>query len=319
MITKLTSVKTAIAKVIADLGLEEDDILISDFREWAGEAMEKIGAVQQFERVVSGVNGAPITKLECHQAPLPCNLHKLHQVAYSFNCDGPWFPMRKAVGSFAVWGHENCCNDPCKKGCNCACEKPEMWVKDEVLVDLVVDLYGNIDKTEALEMLNTNTNMKTILRNLINTHTVNIDYLRGSTSVNPNWDLQYSIKPGYIMTNVPCGYLKLSYSAILTDEDGYPLIPDHVSYMEAIYWYIAQKIAFQKYIRGEWNERIYDKMRNSWNYYCKQAYAEAMLPNEDEMESIKNTWNTIHTEYNDHNSFYSHTGSRQHIYNANRV
>jgi hypothetical protein len=189
---------------------------------------------------------------------------------------------------------------------------------DEVLVDLVVDLYGNIDKTEALEMLNTNENMKTILRNLINTHTVNIDYIRGNTSVNPNWDLQYSIKPGYIMTNVPCGYLKLSYSAIITDEDGYPMVPDNISYLEAIYWYITQKIAFQKYIRGEWNERMYANMRNSWNYYCKQAYAEAMLPNEDEMESIKHTWNKIYPEYHDHSSFYSHTGSIQHIYNANR-
>lgn len=309
MITKLTSVKTAIAKVIADLRLQEDDILISDMREWVGEAMEKIGAVQQFERVVSGVNGAPIIKIDCHQAQLPCNLHKLHQVAYSFNCDGPWFPMRKATGSFAAWGCEDC------KKC---CDKPKMLVKDEVLVDLVVDLYGNIDKTEALEMLNTNENMKTILRNLINTHTVNLDYIRGNTSVNPNWDLQYSIKPGYIMTNVPCGYLKLSYSAIITDEDGYPMVPDNISYLEAIYWYITQKIAFQKYIRGEWNERMYANMRNSWNYYCKQAYAEAMLPNEDEMESIKHTWNKIYPEYNDHSSFYSHTGSIQHIYNANR-
>lgn len=307
MITKLVSSKVAIAKVIADLGLQEDEILISDMREWIGEGIEKIGAVQQFEHIVSGVEGAPIIKIHCHQAQLPCNLHKLHQVAYSFNCDGPWFPMRKATGSFAAWGCDECCD----------CEKPEIWVKDEVLVNLVVDLYGNIDKTEALEMLNTNKNMKTILRKLINKHTINLDYMRGNTSTNPNWDLQYSIKPGYIMTNAPCGYLKLSYSAIPTDEDGYPLIPDSASYMEAIYWYIAQKIGFQKYIRGEMNQRIYYDMRNSWNFYCKQAYAEAMLPNEDELESIKNTWNKIHTEFLDHNTFYSHTGSRQHIYNAN--
>lgn len=216
MITKLVSSKVAIAKVIADLGLQEDEILISDMREWIGEGIEKIGAVQQFEHIVSGVEGAPIIKIHCHQAQLPCNLHKLHQVAYSFNCDGPWFPMRKATGSFAAWGCDECCD----------CEKPEMWVKDEVLVNLVVDLYGNIDKTEALEMLNTNKNMKTILRNLINKHTINLDYMKGNTSTNPNWDLQYSIKPGYIMTNAPCGYLKLSYSAIPTDEDGYPLIPE---------------------------------------------------------------------------------------------
>lgn len=62
MITKLTSIKTAIAKVIADLGLEEDEIKISDFREWAAEAIEKIGAVQQFEHIVSGVEGLQLSK-----------------------------------------------------------------------------------------------------------------------------------------------------------------------------------------------------------------------------------------------------------------
>ena len=70
MITKLTSIKTAIAKVIADLGLEEDEIKISDFREWAAEAIEKIGAVQQFEHIVSGVEGAPIIDFHCRSAPL---------------------------------------------------------------------------------------------------------------------------------------------------------------------------------------------------------------------------------------------------------
>lgn len=42
MITKLVSSKVAIAKVIADLGLQEDEILISDMREWIGEGIEKL-------------------------------------------------------------------------------------------------------------------------------------------------------------------------------------------------------------------------------------------------------------------------------------
>lgn len=307
MITKLTSVKTAIAKVIADLGLQEDDIKISDFREWAGEAIEKIGAIQQFNNKVSGEDGAPILEIKGHQVSLPCNLHKLHQVAYSFNCNGPWYPMRKATGSFSVWGSKD----------DCDCSKPNMLVKDETLVNLVVDLYGNIDKSEALEMLSKNSNMKTILTNLINDHTVNVDYLMGNTRLNPSMDLQYGIKPGYIMTNAPCGYLKMSYSTIPTDEDGYVLIPDNPAYMEAIYWYIASKIGFQRYVKGEMNQRVYYDMKTSWNFYCKQAYAEAMLPNEDEMESIKNSWNKLMPELNAHSKFYSTVGERQRIYNVN--
>lgn len=326
MITKLISVKSVIAKIIADLDLKEDDMRISDIREWVGEAIEKIGAVTQFIPKVSGQDGTPIVELHGHQAQIPCDLHQLHQVAYSFNCDGPWFPMRKATGSFAVWGHGDCCNNCCdclghKLECrhNCKCEHcdPNMIVQNDTMVNLVVDMIGDIDKTKAIELLNTNQNLRTIVSNLINDHTIGNYKNHGWNTANPSLGFQYSIKPGYIMCNVPCGYLKLSYSAIPTDEEGYTLVPDMVSYTEAIYWYVTMKMLYPKLLRGEINRQDYYDIRRSWNFYRNQAYAEALMPNEDGLESIKNNWNKIVPEFRDHNSFYSHTGERQIIYNAN--
>lgn len=306
MITKLTSIQSVIAKVIADLNIQEDDLRISDVREWVGEAIEKIGAVTQFIPKVSGENGTPCTKVKCYQAQIPCDLHQLHQVAYSYSCNGPWFPMRKATGSYAVWGHEN--------KCDCECLTPEMIVQNDTMVNLVVDMYGNIDKTEAIEMINTNQNLRTILSNLINQHTYNNQV----NTTNPSMSLQYSVKPGWIMCNMPDGYLKLSYSAIPTDEDGYPLVPDLTSYKEAIYWYVTMKMKYPEYLNGKMNREIFYDIKRSWNFYRNQAYAEALMPNEDGLESIKNNWNKLVPEFNDHNSFYSHTGERQIIYNANR-
>lgn len=306
MITKLTSIQSVIAKVIADLNIQEDDLRISDVIEWVGEAIEKIGAVTQFIPKVSGENGTPCTKVKCYQAQIPCDLHQLHQVAYSYNCNGPWFPMRKATGSYAVWGHEN--------KCDCECLTPEMIVQNDTMVNLVVDMYGNIDKTEAIEMINTNQNLRTILSNLINQHTYNNQV----NTTNPSMSLQYSVKPGWIMCNMPDGYLKLSYSAIPTDEDGYPLVPDLTSYKEAIYWYVTMKMKYPEYLNGKMNREIFYDIKRSWNFYRNQAYAEALMPNEDGLESIKNNWNKLVPEFNDHNSFYSHTGERQIIYNANR-
>ena len=303
MITKLTSIKSIIAKIIADLDLKEDDTKITDISEWCGEAIEKIGAVQQYSKKVSGVDGVPCVPVKNYQAPIPCDLHQLHQIAYSFNCDGPWFPMRKATGSFAVWS--DC---ECKDNTSC----PERIISDDVLTNLVVDMYGDIDKTEALEMLNTNSNLRTILTNLINTHNYPTS---GITTTNPCIDLQYTIKPGFIMCNMKEGYLKLSYSAIPTDNEGYPLIPDLTSYSEAIYWYVTMKLKYPEYLNGKMNREIYYDIRRSWNFYRRQAYAEAMMPNEDGLESIKNNWNKIVPEYNDHNTFYSHTGGKQIIYN----
>lgn len=306
MITKLTSIQSVIAKVIADLNIQEDDLRISDIREWVGEAIEKIGAVTQFIPKVSGENDTPCTKVKCYQAQIPCDLHQLHQVAYSYNCNGPWFPMRKATGSYAVWGHEN--------KCDCECLTPEMIVQNDTMVNLVVDMYGNIDKNEAIEMINTNQNLRTILSNLINQHTYNNQV----STTNPSLGLQYSVKPGWIMCNMPDGYLKLSYSAIPTDEDGYPLVPDLTSYKEAIYWYVTMKMKYPEYLNGKMNREIFYDIKRSWNFYRNQAYAEALMPNEDGLESIKNNWNKLVPEFNDHNSFYSHTGERQIIYNANR-
>lgn len=330
MVTKLTSIKTVIAKVIADLDLKEDDIRITDIREWCGDAIEKIGAIQQFIPKVSGQDGTPMTKLHCHQAAIPCDLHQLHQIAYSFNCDGPWFPMRKATGSFAVWGKDCCCKECecCNKfgqkeecrheGCCEHCDA-NMLIKDETAIQLVIDMVGNIDKTKAIELLNSNQNLVTIVKNLINDHTVGNHKCHGHNTANPSLGLQYTIKPGYIMCNMPEGYLKLSYSAIPTDEDGYALIPDMTSYTEAIYWYVTMKMLYPKLLRGEINRQDYYDIRRSWNFYRQQAYAEAMMPNEDGLESIKNTWNKIVPEFRDHNTFYSHTGERQSIYNANIV
>lgn len=310
MITKFTSIKTVIAKIIADLDLKEDDTKISDIREWCSEAVEKIGAVTQFIPKVSGQDGTPLTKLNCYQAQLPCDLHQLHQVAYSCNCNGPWFPMRKATGSFAVWGHGHDC-------CDSECMKPEMIIQNDVMVNLVVDMIGNIDKTQAIELINTNQNIRTILSNLINNHTYDQYAMDSGSSANPSSGLQYSMKPGYIMCNVPDGYLKISYSAVPTDEEGYILIPDMASFHEAVYSYVNMKISYPEYRSGRMNREIYYDMRRSWNFYRNQAYAEALMPNEDGLEAIKNTWNKLVPEFRDHESFYSHTGERQIIYNQN--
>ena len=103
MITKLTSIKTVIAKIIGDLDLKEDDIRISDVRSWCGEAIEKIGAITSlFQKYL--VKMVPITKLCGHQASLPCDLHQLHQVAYSFNCDGPWVSYERKLQVHLLFG-----------------------------------------------------------------------------------------------------------------------------------------------------------------------------------------------------------------------
>ncbi|QOR57046.1 tail tubular protein [uncultured phage cr109_1] len=296
----MVSSKAVIAKIIADLDLKEDEIRISDVREYIGEAMEKIGAVQLLEHKVVNL------KVENYQAKLPCDLYRLNQVAFSFENGCGWLPMRKVTNSFGVYKKCGECN-------------PKILIKDNALIPLVKNIFNvNTDK-EAIDILNEDVNVKLTLSALVNQYTIpsNNGRLIIGNPATFNTSLQYSTKPGYITVNVPCGWLKISYHAIITDKDSMPMIPDIPSYFEAIFWYVAMKMSYPKYLKGQLNLNIYYDMRNSWNFYRRLAYAEAMMPTVDELKSIQNTWDRLYPENDEHCTFFEHLGDELIIYNCN--
>lgn len=128
-------------------------------------------------------------------------------------------------------------------------------------------------------------------------------------------DLQYFLKPGYIMTNMKEGFIKLAYYGTYTDCNGYPLVPENASYQEAIYWYIVMKLSYPEYYAGRLPENRYYDAVNNWNYYRKQAYGEAIMPTQDDMISIKNLWLKLVPEIDSERTFNSTDGGAQKIYN----
>ncbi len=305
---RMISSASVVAKVIADLDLKEDQIRITDIREWIMEGILKIGAVQQYEHKVA------ILPIECHQVALPCDLYKLGQVAFSFCNGGGWLPMRKATSSFGVFHDRECSNEPC------------MLIPDTAMFPLVKNMFNLNTDREALEKLNEDTNLRQTLSILLNQWTVGtvngkfvpgvIDH-RDSTMFSN--ELQYTTKPGYINTCMPRGFVKISYYAIYTDEDSMPMIPDLESYKEAIYWYVTMKLMYPKKLKGQISQGDYYDIRNSYNFYRKQAYAEAMMPTVDDLETISNIYTKLYPEINDHSMFFSTSGDEQNIYNQNRL
>lgn len=305
---RMISSASVVAKVIADLDLKEDQIRITDIREWIMEGILKIGAVQQYEHKVA------ILPIECHQVALPCDLYKLGQVAFSFCNGGGWLPMRKATSSFGVFHDRECSNEPC------------MLIPDTAMFPLVKNMFNLNTDREALEKLNEDTNLRQTLSMLLNQWTVGtvngkfvpgvVDHRDGTMFSN---ELQYTTKPGYINTCMPRGFVKISYYAIYTDEDSMPMIPDLESYKEAIYWYVTMKLMYPKKLKGQISQGDYYDIRNSYNFYRKQAYAEAMMPTVDDLETISNIYTKLYPEINDHSMFFSTSGDEQNIYNQNRL
>lgn len=299
MVYKMVSSKSVIAKVIADLDLKEEDIRITDIRQWIGDACMNIGSVNQLEHKVV------VLPLNSYQCKLPCDLERLNSVAYSVSNCGGWIPMKKTTGTFSVYD-KNC-------GCNC-----EMLIQDSAMFPLVKNMFNLTNDKQALDKLNSDDNLRKTLSTLINQYTIcstngKAHNLIGGTNFSNT--VQYDVKPGYLISNVPEGFVKISYHAIFTDDEGMPMIPDIPSYFEAIYWYVAMKLYYPKYLAGDIPQHVYYDMKRSYNFYRKQAYAESLMPNIDEMTDIKHTWHTLVPEVDEDKTFFSTTGDRQEVYN----
>lgn len=307
MIYKLTTVKSVIAKVFTDLNLQEESHRVSDMIEWAGEALEKIGAFPYFDNKVTGLNNVPLLELSNYQCKLPCDFYSAIQLTYSSNESGPYIPMRYSTGNFETSG------DPSDISDNLATTPAESDI-----IAYTMELY-DYDYDEALTYLNTNPDKRVLISSLL-TSIIDRSRFVSSNVSNPlitTDDITYVISNGYIKTNTRSGYIMMAYQAIPTDCEGYPMIPDEISFKEAIYWYINMKLMYPKWASGQVRDAVYYDAKRSWNYYCKQAYGDALMPNADKLESIKNAWVRLIPELNEHSSGFSTLGQQQHYYNHN--
>lgn len=306
MIYKLTSVKSVIAKVFTDLDLQEETHRVSDMIEWAGEALEKIGAFPYFVNKVTGLEGRPLLELSNYQCKLPCDFYSLIQMTYSENANGPFLPMRYSTGHFETFGDtEDITNTT-------------ITPAESDIITFTMQLY-DLTYDAALTYLNDNPEKRVLIAAMVSdgyAKVVNVDHNLGNPLTTTE-DITYVIAHNYIKTNVRTGYIMMAYQAIPTDCDGYPMIPDEISFKEAIYWYITMKMMYPKWTEGRVRDAVYYDARRSWNYYCKQAYGDALMPNADKLESIKNAWVRLVPEINEHRSGFSTLGQSQHYYNHN--
>ena len=111
--------------------------------------------------------------------------------------------------------------------------------------------------------------------------------------------LVYTINDSYIFTNFN-GDICLSYLAFPVDEDGFPLVPDNVSFSEAVFRYIGMKLSYPDYISGKLNPNIYRDMEMDWNAKCMQARGKANMPDVDKMQSIMNQFVRMIPDINAH-------------------
>jgi hypothetical protein len=130
-------------------------------------------------------------------------------------------------------------------------------------------------------------------------------------------DLTYTINNQHIFTNFEEGEVELAYKAFPTDCNGYPLIPDNVKYVQAVKYYIAEKIAQRMFIQGQMPQGIFQHIQRERDWYVGAATTAGLMPSLDEMESWKNQMVRLIPAINEHSSAFKYHGDKPRQINHN--
>tara|TARA_R100000544_G_C2227459_1_gene61887 strand:- start:6913 stop:7914 length:1002 start_codon:yes stop_codon:yes gene_type:complete len=292
-IYKTTSAQVILRKVMRDLNPEGADWL-DDGIEWIGEALEHIGASAQLE------SRTCIVDIKDHKGPLPADLYYINQVS-----------INESQDAVSVSSQINQVNKDIQD-----LSSTYKFSKDFISSTLNKLADGTISSTLAkstladIETLN-KTGDQSLNKLLANSYvlynqymspsTGNLQPLRYCTGTFPeaihcddctqNYHASsecYLVESDRIKTSFAEGKVCLSYKAMPTDVDCFPLVPDDISYKEAMFWYIYKKMLLGG--MQTTNGIAYDFADNKWKYYCTQARNAAVYPDIERMENWMNQW-----------------------------
>lgn len=125
---------------------------------------------------------------------------------------------------------------------------------------------------------------------------------------------EYRINHNKITTGFQYGFIEIEYLCFPVDERGWPLVPDDVSFRDALFWKVAYHISMRD-PKSLPNPRMQDMeyCRQMWDKYCGQARASANMPDLAQIERIKNNWLRLNNTRNEDLTNYKNLGKPQMI------
>lgn len=124
-------------------------------------------------------------------------------------------------------------------------------------------------------------------------------------------EMSFKTQGRVIYTSFPKGCVEIAYKAIPVDEDGYPLLIDNETYLNALEAYIKSKVFTVKYDTGQIQAGVLSKAETDYAWAARQVQQEFTLPSMSEMESITRMWNTLVKPVTHFDDGFKHLGDRE--------
>jgi hypothetical protein len=275
MIYNIEPLDRVIDKICRDLGLGYDDIPYADFVEWIADGLQHIGSYLQYTEKECSII------IEDYEGLLPCDLHKMIRMKKKVE-------MQPAEGGFY---QGTLTAELIEAGIDINTFSP--YVRYGILP------VEGISKVENQHPQNNN----------------KLHYngnLIGPKNAHTNSD--FNINFDKITTAFRYGYITIQYLAMPVDDRGWPMVPDNVSFRDALFWKVAYHMSMRDPSKLR-NQRMQDMeyCRSQWNRTCVQARAESNMPDLATLERLKNQWLSLVPNYNMERNDYRALGKPQNI------
>lgn len=120
-----------------------------------------------------------------------------------------------------------------------------------------------------------------------------------------------------ITTSFPEGRVRVSYKAIKTDADGFPMIPDEPAFLLALEYYIVVQVYTDLFDSDKLSDKVLAKAEQRYAWAVGRCTTKFKMPSYSEMQSITNMMTRLIPSTREFYAGYKGMGDAEH-YNQHR-
>ena len=128
-------------------------------------------------------------------------------------------------------------------------------------------------------------------------------------------ELAFKTQGRVIFTSFPEGKVTVAYKAIPVDDEGFPLLIDNETYLDALEAYIKKQVFTVKFDQQKIAAGVLQNAQQEYAVAARLLLSEFTVPSVSEMESISRMWESLIPRVRQFDKGYKHLGDRQYIRN----
>lgn len=126
-------------------------------------------------------------------------------------------------------------------------------------------------------------------------------------------DLTYKVQGGFIFTSLRDGTVEISYQAIETDEEGFPVLPDNSSFLRALELYVKKQWFTILFDMGRISQASLQNVQQEYAWAAGDCASEFNRLDLDKAESFYNSWRTLVMREDSHRTGFARDGMKERI------